>query len=102
MKKTLIAVAALSAMAASAMAANVTLSGTVDLGLNYLHSDKAGTKTNSFTMGTSQNSGSKFMLKGSEDLGNGVEVGFQLENQFNADDGTLKSTNRLFHREWRL
>ena len=35
MKKTLIAVAALSAMAASAMAANVTVSGVVDLGFAF-------------------------------------------------------------------
>ena len=103
MKKTLIAVAALSAMACSAMAAQVTLSGIVDLGLNFTHK-KVGSAdaTNSFKMASGQNSGSRFMLKGNEELGNGVEVGFQLENQFNADDGALKSTNRLFHRESRL
>ena len=102
MKKTLIAVAALSAMAASAMAANVTLSGTVDLGFNYTHKDASGVKTNTFTMNDGQNSASKFMLKGSEDLGNNVEVGFQLENQFTADDGLLKESNSLFRRESRL
>ena len=103
MKKTLIAVAALSAMACSAMAAQVTLSGVVDLGLNYTHvKGLDGTKTNSFKMMSGQNSGSRFMLKGNEELGNGVEVGFQLENGFNADDGSLASTNRIFHRESRL
>ena len=103
MKKTLIAVAALSAMACSAMAAQVTLSGVVDLGLNYQHVKNAdGSKTNSFTMKSGQNSGSRFMLKGSEELGNDVEVGFQLENGFNADDGSLSSDNRIFHRESRL
>ncbi len=101
MKKSLIAAAALSAMAASAMAANVTLSGVVDFGLNYTHKDCSGTKTNSFTAKSGQNSGSRFMFKGSEDLGNGVEVGFQLENGFNSDDGTL-SSDRIFHRESRL
>ncbi len=103
MKKTLIAVAALSAMAASAMAANVTLSGVVDFGLNYSHvkvTDKDA--TNSFTAKSGQNSGSRFMFKGSEELGNGFEVGFQLENGFNSDDGTLSSANRIFHRESRL
>ena len=101
MKKTLIAVAALSAMAASAMAANVTLSGVVDFGLNYKHLDCSGTKTNSFTAKSGQNSGSRFMFKGSEDLGNGVEVGFQLENGFDSDNGKL-SSDRIFHRESRL
>ena len=102
MKKTLIAVAALSAMAASAMAANVTLSGVVDFGLNYQHAkvtDKDA--TNSFTAKSGQNSGSRFMFKGSEDLGNGVEVGFQLENGFESDSGAL-SSDRIFHRESRL
>ena len=102
MKKTLIAVAALSAMACSAMAAQVTLSGVVDLGLNYTHVKTGDVKTNSFKMMSGQNSGSRFMLKGSEELGNDVEVGFQLENGFNADDGSLSSTNRIFHRESRL
>ncbi len=102
MKKTLIAVAALSAMAASAMAANVTLSGVVDFGLNYSHVKKTDKDaTNSFTAKSGQNSGSRFMFKGSEDLGNGVEVGFQLENGFNSDDGSL-SSDRIFHRESRL
>ncbi len=102
MKKTLIAVAALSAMAASAMAANVTLSGVVDFGLNYQHvKNGSNPATNSFTAKSGQNSGSRFMFKGSEDLGNGVEVGFQLENGFNSDDGTL-SSSRIFHRETRL
>ncbi len=103
MKKTLIAVAALSAMAASAMAANVTLSGVVDFGLNYQHvKDGSNPATNSFTAKSGQNSGSRFMFKGSEDLGNGVEVGFQLENGFQSDSGSFEKGGRLFHRESRL
>ncbi len=101
MKKTLIAVAALSAMAASAMAANVTLSGLVDFGLNYSHVKATNNSTNSFTAKSGQNSGSRFMFKGSEELGNGFEVGFHLENGFEADDGSL-SSDRIFHRESRL
>ena len=103
MKKTLIAVAALSAMAASAMAANVTVSGVVDLGLNFKNVKPAkGDTTRTFTMNAGQNSGSRVKFTGSEDLGNGVEVGFQLENGFNADDGTFAQGGRFFGRESRL
>ena len=102
MKKTLIAVAALSAMAASAMAANVTLSGVVDLGFNFQNVKKAGDTTRTFTMKSGQNSGSRFMLKGAETLGEGVEVGFQLENGFDADNGKLNDTSNIFRRESRL
>ena len=38
-------------------------------------------------------------LKGVEDLGNGLKVGFKLENGFNSDDGTLGNGGRLFGRE---
>ena len=103
MKKTLIAVAALSAMAASAMAANVTVSGVVDLGLNFQNvKNKAGDTNRTFTLNNGQNSGSRVMFKGSEDLGNGVEVGFQLESGFKADNGTLGGVNNIFQRESRL
>ena len=40
MKKTLAAVAVLGAFAGSALAADVTLYGVVDLGLQYTHSDQ--------------------------------------------------------------
>ena len=103
MKKTLIAVAALSAMAASAMAANVTVSGVVDLGLNFQNVKKAGSDTKrTFTMNAGQNSGSRVKFAGSKELGNDVVVGFQLESGFKADTGILEDTNNIFRRESRL
>ena len=101
MKKTLIAVAALSAMAASAMAANVTVSGVVDLGFNF-QNVKKGDTTRTFQMQSGQNSGSRVMFKGAEDLGNNVEVGFQLESGFTADNGLLGAESNIFQRESRL
>ena len=101
MKKTLIAVAALSAMAASAMAANVTVSGVVDLGFNFQNVKKSAT-TRTFQMKSGQNSGSRVMFKGAEDLGNNVEVGFQLESGFTADNGLLGAESNIFQRESRL
>lgn len=99
-KKSLVAVAVLGAAFCSAQAAEVQLYGLVDLGMNWTQTeDKAGDKTDSFSMKSGQNSSSRFGLKGTEDLGNGYTVGFVLENQFSADDGSLDSVGRLFHRE---
>ena len=109
MKKTLVAVAVLGAFAGSALAADVTLYGVIDTGVNWTQTKGSGfadaTKnvtTNSFSMGTGQNSGSRFGLKGTEDLGDGWKVGFNLENSFKSDTGALESAEdggRLFHRE---
>ena len=102
MKKTLIAVAALSAMAASAMAANVTVSGVVDLGFAFQNVKNGGDTTRTFKMNNGQNSGSRVMFKGAEDLGNNVEVGFQLESGFAADNGKLGAESNILQRESRL
>lgn len=101
MKKTLIALAAMSAFAAAgtAAAADVTLYGKADLGLHYTYNKVDGQDAvNSFDMKSGQNAGSRFGLKGTEDLGNGTKVGFILENGFNADDGTMGQDSRLFGR----
>lgn len=103
MKKTLAAIAVLGAFAGTAMAADVTLYGVVDLGLNYQNQKVDGEKSvNKFQQYSGQNSGSRFGLKGSEDLGNGLKVGFVLENGFSADDGQLGQGSRLFGREANL
>ena len=103
MKKTLAALAVLGAFAAgSAYAADVTVYGVVDLGLKYTHadSDKQGEDaTDKLEMASGMQSGSRFGLKGTEDLGNGMKVGFVLENGFSADDGSLGNDGRLFGRE---
>ncbi len=103
MKKTLAALAVLGAFAAgSAYAADVTLYGYVDLGLKYSHvdADIAGQDaTDKLEMAAGNQSGNRFGLKGTEDLGNGYSVGFVLENGFSADDGKLAQNSRLFGRE---
>ena len=102
MKKTLAAVAVLGAFAGSALAADVQLYGIVDTGFQYLNADSdVATKdsVNKFSMESGMQSGSRFGLKGTEDLGNGVPVGFILENQFSSDTGALKNEDSFFHRE---
>lgn len=100
MKKTLAAVAVLGAFAGSAIAADVTLYGVVDLGLNYSHVDMdgVGNDLDTFEMKSGQQSGSRWGLKGTEDLGNGLTVGFVLENGFTADDG-VDGGSAMFDRE---
>ena len=105
MKKTLAALAVLGAFAGSAMAADVTLYGLVDYGFSYEHADgdiSGVDAQDTFQMKTGQNSGSRFGLKGTEDLGNGLKVGFVLENGFTADDGKMDNSDRLFGRESNL
>ena len=100
MKKTLAAVAVLGAFAGSAIAADVTLYGIVDMGLAYEHvdMDQSGIDdVDNFSMKSGQASGSRWGLKGTEDLGNGMTVGFILEDGFTADDGAEKGV--MFDRE---
>lgn len=100
MQKKLIAVAVLGAcVAGSALAANVDVYGRIDTGLSYVHQkigDQAGTDTLSMESGLS--SGNRWGLKGSEDLGNGYQVGFVLEGGFSSDTGAL-GDGGIFSRE---
>ncbi|WP_341461599.1 porin [Sutterella wadsworthensis] len=73
--------------------------------MQYTHedSDKANTDAvDNFQLSSGNQSGARFGLKGSEDLGNGVKAGFHLENGFSADTGSLAQNSRLFGREARL
>ena len=103
-KKSLIAVAVLGATAFSVQAAEVTMYGKVDLGLQYKTSevtvgDKTMVDEDTFSMENGLNSASRFGVKGTEDLGNGLKVGFQLENGFKADSGEFKTSGKLFDRQ---
>ena len=83
MKKTLAALAVLGAFAGSAMAADVTLYGALDTGFEYIHTKTTGDKAvDTFDMQTGWDTGNRWGLKGSEDLGNGYKVGFKLESGF--------------------
>lgn len=101
MKKTLAAVAVLGAFAGSTLAADVQLYGIVDTGLQYVHGDTDSTAPNSdfdsFSMESGMASGSRFGFKGTEDLGNGLTVGFILEDGIKSDTGV--DDDVLFNRE---
>lgn len=82
MKKSLIALAALAATGAVFAQSSVTLSGTVDVGIEKRFSGDA-TRMTSSRSGTSN-----WTLSGTEDLGGGLKAVFQVSTAFNADDGT--------------
>ncbi len=93
MKKMLFAAAAVAAGCASA--ADVTVYGNLDLGVSVTHVNG---KT-SAEMKSGMRNASRFGLKGSETLSDGYVVGFVLESQFKADDGTLQNAGTLWERE---
>lgn len=104
MKKTLLAATILGAFACAASAANVQVYGLIDTSLSFVHSDADSSDVdskNSFTMENAEQFGSRFGLRGSEDLGNGMKVSFVLESGFESDTGALdtKQRGRLFGRE---
>lgn len=90
------------AMTTGVQAASVQVYGLIDTSIVYEHSDPdvAGQKaTNKLTMENAQQFGSRFGLRGSEDLGNGLKLGFTLESGFKSDTGELDQNGRLFGRE---
>ena len=88
-------------MLSPALAADVQLYGIVDTGLQYVHGDTDSTKPNcdfdSFSMESSMASGSRLGIKGTEVLGNGLTVGFILENGIKSDTGV--DDDVMFNRE---
>ena len=83
--------------------ADVTLYGTVDLGLSYQRYSGDATQhfggRSSFGLTSGEQTESHFGLRGTEDLGSGVQLAFVLENGFNAGNGNLEQEDRLFGRE---
>ena len=97
MKKTLM-VAALTGVFATAAHAqsSVTLYGLIDAGITYTN-NQHGHSNWQETSGSVN--GSRWGLRGSEDLGGGLKAIFTLENGFGINDGTLKQNSRLFGRQ---
>lgn len=102
MKKTLAAVAVLGAFAGSAIAADVTLYGRIDEGLLYQRVDADQphqSADNSWGLESGNMTGSRFGIKGSEQVSEDLTVSFTLEQGFNPDDGSFGDDDRMFNRE---
>ncbi|MGF6239900.1 MULTISPECIES: porin [Paraburkholderia] len=98
MKKTCLA-GLLSALALSNVAHaqnSVTLYGIIDEGLDFT-TNAAGNR--GYQMVSGDTAGSRFGLKGSEDLGGGMKAIFQLENGFNTNTGAAGQGGLMFGRQ---
>ncbi len=104
--------ATLSMLAGSASAfaqSNVTLYGVIDANVEYVnHVGAVPGATNGFNagpgnsvvrMGSGGLSGSRWGLRGTEDLGGGLKSIFVLESGFASDTGVSQQSGRLFGRQ---
>ncbi|KDP87260.1 MULTISPECIES: porin [Cupriavidus] len=77
---------------------SVTLYGLIDVGIEYQNHQPGG--DHGVTRMTSGNlAGSRWGLRGVEDLGGGLKGVFVLENGFTVDDGKSSFAGRLFGRQ---
>jgi len=100
-KITLTSTAVLAAAPAFAQS-GVTLYGIVDAGIGYLSSSTPKGATggkSSITMNSGMWSGSRFGLKGSEDLGDGTRAIFVLEEGFSSATGAQSVSGLAFNRQ---
>ncbi|AME23766.1 MAG: porin [Pseudomonadota bacterium] len=104
MKKTLIvaAVAASFATAANAQS-SVTLYGLIDAGFTYVNNEKSANADKgsaaAFRLSSGNINGSRWGLRGAEDLGGGMKAIFTLENGFNIGTGASQQGGREFGRQ---
>ncbi|MCA8271709.1 porin [Burkholderia sp. AU30280] len=97
MKKSLLALVALGAFAGAAHAqSSVTLYGIIDEGL--LFNNNAGGK-HLYSMASGVMQGSRFGMRGTEDLGGGLKAIFTLENGFDVNSGKLGQGGLMFGRQ---
>ncbi|MGF6723393.1 putative porin [Paraburkholderia sp. GAS41] len=97
MKKKIIALAVTAAVALPAHAqSSITLYGVLDEGINY--TSNAGDKS-AYQLQSGYAQGSRWGLKGSEDLGSGLKAIFDLENGFDVNSGALGQGGRMFGRQ---
>jgi predicted porin len=101
MKKTLLAAALLAGFAGVAQAeTQVTLYGIIDTGIDYGKYTRAdGVSINHFGLTQGSQSGSRWGLKGTEELGDGLKAIFQLESGFDSSNGYSAQGGRLFGRQ---
>ncbi|QUN25987.1 porin [Cupriavidus sp. KK10] len=94
---------------AAAAQSSVTLYGVADVNVEYVnHVGAVPVATNGFNPGPGDKvfrmasgglSGSRWGLRGAEDLGAGWQASFVLESGFSLDNGTMQQSGRLFGRQ---
>jgi predicted porin len=96
MKKHLLALAAFAAVSAPALAQTVTLYGIADVGMATV-SNRDGKRWTGQDSGRLQSS--RFGLRGSEDLGDGLRANFTFESGLNMTTGASASATVMFNRQ---
>ena len=97
MKKSLLALVALGAFAGAAHAqSSVTLYGIIDEGFIFNNNAKGG---HLYGLSSGVMQGSRFGLRGTEDLGGGLKAVFVLENGFDVNSGRLGQGGLMFGRQ---
>ncbi len=99
-KRTLVAAAAMAAISCPALAADVTLYGVIDTSLVFsaVNAKDGAGRTNKLEMSSGEEWGSRWGIRGTETLGNGYSVGFDLQSGIRSDTGAAQYS-RLFARE---
>jgi predicted porin len=93
MKKHLLAAAIATAIAAPAMAQNVTISGNFDTFMGNTDTGATTAKASTFSSGTDGMSTSEVKFTASEDLGGGMKAGVTLRNYLTSNTGVDESTS---------
>jgi predicted porin len=75
---------------------SVSLYGVLDEGINYTNNVGRG---HVYELASGDAQGSRWGLKGAEDLGGGLKAIFQLENGFDVSSGQLNQGGRMFGRQ---
>ena len=101
MNKKVLTAATLAVFATAAHAqSSVTLYGLIDAGISYVNNSKTATgHDNLFKYDDGVSQGSRWGLRGTEDLGGGLKALFVLESGFNSGNGTLGQGGALFGRQ---
>jgi predicted porin len=96
----LMSLASFAAIPAAHAQSSVTLYGVIDTSVTYVNHAQG--KDNAWMLGNSSAgnlAGSRWGVKGIEDLGGGLKALFQLENGFDPSNDRLGQGNRLFGRQ---
>jgi predicted porin len=105
MNKQVFALAVSTALSATSLAifslpafaqTSVTLYGVLDEGINYTNNVGHG---HVYELASGYAQGSRWGLKGAEELGGGLKAIFQLENGFDVSSGRLNQGGRMFGRQ---
>lgn len=99
MKKSLIALAVLAASGAAMAQSSVTLYGIADAFVGSTKTEVNSVGQRQTAVNTSGVNGSRWGLKGSEDLGGGMKALFVLESGFSLDTGASAQNGTLFSRQ---